>query len=84
MQRAVLRSVLKLLTQNNGPIISDFDCLDDYKTQDSSSITGWACPVNLEKPTPVITDLDKLVFQLRQEIRFLEPWYHESMKNSKG
>ena len=84
MQRAVLRSALELLSQNNGPIITNFNYLDDYKTQNTSSITGWACPINLEKPTSFITSLDKLAAQLTQEVKLLEPWYHESMKNLKG
>ena len=84
LQRAVLRSALELLTENDGPIIADFKYLDDCKIQDSSSITGWACPVNLEKPTSVVTDLDELASKLMQEVRLLEPWYHESMKNLKG
>ena len=80
----MLRSALELLIQNDGPIIEDFNYLDDRKTQDSSSMTDWACPVNLEKPSTVVTDLDKLASQLTQEVRLLEPWYHESMKNLKG
>ncbi|MBT5430476.1 MAG: hypothetical protein HOK89_11185, partial [Rhodospirillaceae bacterium] len=84
LQRAVLRSALELLRENDGPIIADFNYLDDRKTQDSSSMTDWACPVNLEKPSTVVTDLDKLASQLTQEVRLLEPWYHESMKNLKG
>jgi hypothetical protein len=38
----------------------------------------------LDKPTSFITSLDKLAAQLTQEVRLLEPWYHESMKNLKG
>ena len=53
-QTKVLKSLLKTLDAENGPVLTDFD--EDAPLSPADMGTeqkGWACPIELQAPPPV-------------------------------
>ena len=79
LQQRVLLDVLCLLEQNDGPILEDFTSFGSEYDHIKKDIEGWSCPVKLEVPHNDLNDIQKLTFNLKQEIKLLRPWYKESI-----
>lgn len=78
-QRDVLRSALALLEELGGPVIRDYP--HDAPGPHGGS-EGWACPLPTPPPGPAASPAEELHAQLDAEIRFLRPWYEESVRAS--
>lgn len=82
-QRRVLLTALELLERNDGPILEDFPD-DPPASEASDDDEGWACPVAFPTPIVELSDSEKLVQGLQQEINLLRPWYDEARQKSGG
>ncbi len=82
-QRRVLLDALKLLERMDGPLLEDFpDEPPGGGAADDNE--GWTCPVNFAKSEADLSDTEKIVVSIKQEVAILAPWYDESVKNMKG
>ncbi len=78
-QRDVLRSALALLDEPSGPVIHDYPH-DAPAT--AAEAEAWSCPLPAASPEPATTPAEALRARLAAEIRFLRPWYEESLRSS--
>jgi hypothetical protein len=76
-QKRVLLASLKLLEADSGPVLEDF--ADDAPPADVAP-TVWACPVNFDRPTEDLSDIQALRAAFKQEIVELRPWYEQAVK----
>lgn len=81
-QTKVLKSLLKTLDAENGPVLTDFD--EDAPLSPADMGTeqkGWACPIELQAPPPVTEgDSSALEQAFLREINQLRPWYELSVE----
>ena len=80
-QLEVLLTALRMLERNDGPLLDDFPKGPPGPPPD---MEGWSCPVNLAPPQVDMSDAEKLVASIKQEVSLLEPWYKESVEKFKG
>lgn len=79
-QSKVLLSALKLLEVSSGPVIEDFNEDSPVAGDDIATI---ACPVSFPADTPGLSETDKILTALKQEVAGLRPWYEIAVQNRK-
>ena len=75
-QKEVLRTLLKLLERNEGPVILDDYPLDAPETDDGVAVLS--CPVRFDSPANESADPLKVKFL--REIQAMHPWYEMALK----
>ncbi len=76
---AVLRSVLALVEEPEGPVLADYPVEAPKLGMDEGP---WACPLPLPAPPPPSSAAEELLRRLTDEIGLLQPWYDESLRKS--
>lgn len=76
LQRRVLLAVLDLFKAPRGPVLADFSYpgTDTTGTEDPEPAL-WACPVSFKAPPTDVSDNEKLIAALEQELAELKNWY---------
>src|SRR5258708_6813276 len=74
LQRRVLKSALKLLEAESGPVLEDCP-----ETAPDADLTGWACPVRFASTARSADDMGGA---LLGEIAELAPWYDRAVGRS--
>ena len=82
-QHRVLFDALKLLVRKDGPMLDDLP--DEPPTRGATEDTeGWNYSVSFAKPNPDLSDKEKIILGLKQEVALLTPWYDEAVEIMKG
>lgn len=79
-QKRVLVSVLKLLEETSGPVITDFP--EDAPVSRAADVV-WACPVNLARKKIDLSDADAMRAAFKKEMVELRTWYDLAVKKQK-
>ena len=75
----VLRSVLALVEEPEGPVLADYPVEAPKLGADEGP---WSCPLPLPAPPPAASAAEELLQRLTDEIGLLQPWYDESLRRS--
>jgi hypothetical protein len=76
-QLDVLRSALRLLERDAGPVLEDYP----YDAPAAEGGEPWACPIELPAPEPAETEAEALRQRLLGEVALLRPWYDEAVRS---
>jgi hypothetical protein len=76
-QSKILLSALKLLEIEKGPVIEDFP---QEAPPATDQITTIACPVSFEGKIEELSEADKIMSAMKQEIAGLQTWYDMAIK----
>jgi len=70
-QRRVLSTVLDLLNEKEGPVLSEYTEEAAY----TESEGPWACPIDLSRAAEDLSEEDKLIKAFKSEMNQLRNWY---------
>jgi len=83
-QRQVLRALLSLLEEAQGPVLQDFPSDAPARAGVGRVEEGDACPVNVARPRPAAASDAGLALALADEIDQLRPWHDLAVRRRGG